>query len=125
MNKILILIAASLVLTGCFSPYDRCMRRAGNEVTSIKASLATAEENLARGYAIHQTEVTYTYESTCLDENKNPYSCEKTAYKTEETPVAIDADLERSKVEELKASLAAAEARYSDSIKACQGLKGS
>jgi hypothetical protein len=125
MKKSILVLLGAFFVAGCASEYDQCVSRAYSDVRSIQAGIATSEGNLSRGYAIHVSQEPYTEFETCYDSSNNPYSCPKTYYRTVETPVAIDASLEKSNLSRLKARLQPAERLYRREVKSCEGLEGS
>jgi len=124
MQRGLLASLGFVALAGCLSPYDQCVSKAGAEVRQIQAGIDTANENLARGYAVHSTEEPFVVVETCFAQNVAPYPCTEVVYRTVETPVAIDAGLEKEKLAALKARLKAAQRRFRTKLKACEGLDG-
>jgi hypothetical protein len=119
-----IAISFVLVLAGCASDYQRCLNRVGAELSSLQDGIAVVEGNLNRGYAVFRTQVPYTVEKTCVNGTVT-YSCPETAYRTQETPVAIDVGLERTKLSNLRSQLKTAQRRYNANVTSCEGLDDS
>ena len=97
-------LAATLVLTACATPKQKCVSDATQQLRSVESALATAQGNISRGYALHSQSVPYTVNHTCYRQYPNtrtviPYSCPSTYYRTQTTPVAIDVAEERRKAE--------------------------
>lgn len=101
--KLLPLIAAAALLSACATPREQCISGATEQYRSVETAMATAQGNIARGYALHTQTVPYTVTSTCYrnDPYRNlvlPYPCPSTQYRTQTTPVAIDVSEERRKL---------------------------
>lgn len=118
-------LAVAVIVSGCASEYEQCVGKAYSEVRSIQTSITSIEENLARGYAIHVSEEPYVQMITCYNNKNEAFFCPETFYRTVENPVAIDAQLERSKLASLKARLGPAQRKYQSEVKSCEGLDGS
>lgn len=99
----LIKVASLGLLAACATPREQCIAGATQDYRSVEAAIATAQGNIARGYALHTQTVPYTVPSTCYrnDPYRNiviPYPCPTTQYRTQTTPVAIDVSEERRKL---------------------------
>ena len=96
-------ISAAGLLSACATPKEQCISNATQQYRSIQSALMTANGNINRGYAVHEQSVPYTVEGTCYRNDPAtfaviPYSCPSTAYRTQTTPVSINAAEERSKI---------------------------
>lgn len=120
MYKALPLIAALLTLTACATPQERCISSARSEQNGITRQINKIETNIARGYAIHEQTVPYTFIATCLDEASVEYSCEKNGTRIEETPVTIDIAEERRKLIPLQRRLASIRASTAADVAQCR-----
>ena len=99
----LTIIGSLGLLAACATPREQCIAGATQDYRSVETAMATAQDNIARGYALHTQTVPYTVTSTCYrnDPYRNivlPYPCPSTQYRTQTTPVAIDVSEERRKL---------------------------
>ncbi|MAN99433.1 hypothetical protein [uncultured Roseovarius sp.] len=99
----LTIIGSLGLLAACATPREQCIAGATQDYRSVETAMATAQGNIARGYALHTQTVPYTVTSTCYrnDPSRNivlPYPCPSTQYRTQTTPVAIDVSEERRKL---------------------------
>lgn len=99
----LTIIGSLGLLAACATPREQCIAGATRDYRSVENAIATAQGNIARGYALHTQTVPYTVTSICYrnDPYRNivlPYPCPYTQYRTQTTPVAIDVSEERRKL---------------------------
>ena len=107
-----------LLLAACATPLERCVNQATRELRTVEALIAETEANIARGYAIEEERVPYSYFTWCArdDDDEDGLGmvwCRQTAFRVREKPVAIDMAAERRKLaglEEKRQELAAAAA---------------
>lgn len=109
-------------LTACATPLEQCISAANQNVRAINAGIATAEGNISRGYAIHENTEQYISYGTCYNSLGQPYVCPETAYRTVETPVAIDVAEQRKRRDELRKLLPEAEERARRATAQCYQL---
>ena len=121
MNKVAIILAGTLFLSACATPYEICVSDASQEYRTLTAAITEARGNIDRGYAVHSQQVTYTYVGLCYTDGSS-YPCPMTGYRTEETPVAIDVAEERLKLKRLTNRLPAVRERQQTEINACAPL---
>lgn len=69
--KFLPLIAAAATLSACATPREQCISRANADYRNVETAIATAQGNIARGYALHTQTVPYMVTSTCY--RNDPY----------------------------------------------------
>jgi hypothetical protein len=120
----LILVVSLGFLTACATPREQCIAGATQEYRNVEAAIATAQGNIARGYALHTQTVPYTVTSTCYrnDPYRNlvlPYPCPSTQYRTQTTPVAIDVPEERRKLADYQKILPQLKARAQVQVQQC------
>ncbi len=113
-------LVALLGLAACSTPQQSCIRDASANYRSMLSQISTAEQNIARGYAVHTQEVPYTYADTCYTRTGEPYSCEQTAFRTQETPVSIDVRAEQDKLNALRARLPGVKAATDEAVAQCR-----
>lgn len=118
-----LLLAAALA--GCATPRQSCIYRATGDYRAAQEKIETIEENLERGYALHREQEPYFAGRTCYYRHPAtlevlPYSCSSTYWRTRTTPVAIDADLEKEKLQRLRRELPALQARAAAGTRQCQ-----
>lgn len=123
MKKMLTAMGSVLALAGCatVSDYEKCVDDATKDYEALTGAISITEANLARGYAVHRSSQPYTYAGTCYDyQYQVSYSCPKNGYMTVSEPVAIDADLERQKLDMLRRQLNDSTRRANQGVAACQ-----
>ncbi|SEW04019.1 hypothetical protein SAMN05444851_1030 [Aliiroseovarius sediminilitoris] len=113
-------LALLLGLSACATPQQRCIAGATADYRTLQTQIKTAESNIARGYALHRQSIPITNTRVCYDGNKNPYTCQRTAFRQIETPVSIDIDNEKAKLAGLKAKLATAQRKAVAGTKVCR-----
>ncbi len=113
-------LVALLGLAACSTPQQSCIQDASANYFTLQAQISTAEQNIARGYAVHVQEVPYTFIDTCYTKTGDPYSCEQTAFRTQETPVSIDVRAEQDKLNALRARLPGVKAATDAAVAQCR-----
>lgn len=91
-----------LMVAACSTPLERCVDHATSEYDAHLAAISEAKGNIRRGYALHRETVPYTYPGRCHSKTLGTYTCPKTGYRTQETPVAIDVRQEKLKLAQLE-----------------------
>ncbi len=120
MNKWIILACVG-TLTACATPKEKCDAEVTQNMVGLQQAIALAEANLARGYAVEtNVEPRFRY-GFCLG-GDNIRGCYKTDYRKTETPVAIDLNEERRKLDSAKARLAKEQARANAGLAQCAKL---
>ena len=114
---------ACLPLIACATPQERCQRSATAALRAQREHIAVTRRTIDRGYAIHRQTVPYTYQGTCYHDEIS-YSCPRTGYRTEETPVAVDISEERRKLARLTADLADLDAQAQTVLQHCAYVGG-
>ena len=119
MRKTLTILAL-LTLAACVTPQESCISQVYGPSRALQAQIATAEGNIARGYAIHSQNVPYTYVGTCFNDEGAPYDCQMNGTRVRESPVSIDLTEERRKLARLKRDLATAQAGLAAQVAQCR-----
>ena len=102
MYKLLVVgVTASLILSGCATPREMCISQSMSEYRQALNSRSEIQSNVSRGYAVHSQQIPYQYTGQCQDEYLNYYSCSKTGYRAQETPVSIDMEREEKNLQRL------------------------
>ena len=101
-KSIAVLLLVS-VLASCSTPREQCIGAAQAEYVAVARMISETRQTIARGYALHRERVPYRVHEICFRRDpytKHPisYSCSKTAYRTQTTPVAVDIGEERRKL---------------------------
>lgn len=114
-----------LILAGCGTPQERCIRNATEEVRTLDLLIAEAQANLARGYGYEQEQVVrYSYGHCGYFHGHgghlHPRRCFEPYYDTVSRPVAIDPEVETRKLAGLKSRRAALAARAAAELAACR-----
>ncbi|KEJ89955.1 hypothetical protein [Sulfitobacter donghicola] len=117
--------ALALLLAGCGTPYEQCVRQVSKESRVLKSAIAESRLRISRGYAIHRQTVSYRVPSICHRHDHKmhrpaPYPCGRTEYTTIETPVPIDVAAERRKLASYQKQLVQAEAATKRGIRQCE-----
>lgn len=104
-----LIIPALLGLAACSTPRESCIYDANSQLRSLESRIATAEGNIARGFAVFESTERVTVEATCTEEladgTLRNYDCDRTETVTRSEPVAIDVAEERRKLASLRAQL--------------------
>jgi len=116
----LLLPLSLLALGACTTPQQSCINQARGELSALMHEISTTQGNITRGYAIHESSVSYTYTGVCHDFDGNDYACEKTDTRIEETPVAISIAEERRKLAALKSREARVRAQAEAAAAQCR-----
>lgn len=110
-RNILLALMPVLVVAGCGTPQEQCIRRNTDEYRTVSTLLAEVEGNLARGYAWDERTVSRTEWDDCpyviRDKNGNSRivnrSCMREVSDTERYRVPIDPAAETRKRDNLAA----------------------
>ena len=110
-RNILLALMPVLVVAGCGTPQEQCIRRNTDEYRTVSNLLAEVEGNLARGYAWEERTVSRTEWDDCpyviRDKNGNSRivnrSCMREVSDTERYRVPIDPAAETRKRDNLAA----------------------
>lgn len=110
-RNILLALMPVLVVAGCGTPQEQCIRRNTDEYRTVSTLLAEVEGNLARGYAWDERTVSRTEWDDCpyviRDKNGNSRivnrSCMREVSDTERYRVPIDPVAETRKRDNLAA----------------------
>lgn len=99
------LLLPALLLAACATPRDACINSATREVRVLDGLIAETRANIARGFAIEETEEVRTVRRSCEGTNDDgstfTFPCEDIRTRTVREPVAIDLNAERAKLESL------------------------
>lgn len=112
-------VTLALTIVACTSPRDQCIIDTTRTYTVLTSAIYKTELNISRGYAIHKQSVPYTYSGSCYNGYYN-YSCPKTSYRTQETPVAVNVDEERRRLKSLYKRLPGVKALAEKGIAQCK-----
>lgn len=102
----LLLLSPLLILAACTTPRESCVSDASREIRTINNLISKTRGNLSRGYAIERRQEVRTVRSQCQGTNDDgstfTFRCDKTRTVTRRSPVAIDLNGERAKLESLE-----------------------
>ena len=101
-KRIAVLMLVS-VLASCSTPREQCIDAARADYVTVARTISETRQTIARGYALHRERVPYRVHDICYGYDRHaryatPYSCFRTAYRTQTTPVAVDIAEERKKL---------------------------
>lgn len=115
-----------IALTACATPQESCISDAQRHISRLNGQIATAEGNIARGYALATVQdtqiITVACEGTNSDGTTFTFPCQETEYVNRQEPVAIDVSEERIKLEQLRRQRDAASAELNTVIQQCVQL---
>jgi hypothetical protein len=123
----LVALTLAALVAACATPQQQCVSAATKELAALQKAIATAEGNIARGYAIHRQTISRQVADICYRSDPDtgerlPYSCIDTEFETIETPVPIDVRAEQEKLAGYRAALPPLEARSSAAVAQCRAL---
>ena len=121
MNRFLAL-SLFAALAACSSPRQECIAAASEDLKVVQSLIADTEETLARGYAIQTETRSVLYTDFCLGTgigNGGFQFCNRTQPVTSETPVAVDLNEERRKLQSLKRKEAELQVRTARDLRRC------
>lgn len=108
-----IVIPALLVLTGCATPYERCINMATRDMQVVDRLIAESRATLSRGYALESQIIYRTDFEDCTPRatidypNPRPRMCLVDVPQTVTRPKAVDLAAEQVKLAGLEAKSAA------------------
>ena len=125
-RRAILALPALALLAACGTPQDRCISAVTRDQKVIDGLIAETEGNIARGYAIEETQRTQTTVEICSGFGDDPIDavfCQVSRPTVERKAVAIDTKAERSKLASLRqkraeltratpAAIAQCQARY-------------
>jgi len=114
-------LLACLCLAACATPQERCVASATRDLTTVNALIAETEATIARGYALRREVGTTSRLSFCFEggDNVGFRYCRKERLETRERPVAVDLQLERRKLNSLRAKRTELELVSQRQVAAC------
>lgn len=119
--KNLLLLVPILFISACATPREQCIADASYRYNVLVSAISKTEQNIARGYAIHEQSVPYTYPGVCYYGTVT-YSCPKTGYRIQETPVAVNVNEERRTLAALKSRFSKEKSLAQSGIAQCQAI---
>ena len=112
------------LLSGCLSQQESCIVQARSELNTINRLIATAEGNVARGFALTTVTELRERNTFCTGTNEDgstfTFPCTETETVEREVPVAIDIAEERRKLAQLRERRAALEPQVAARVAQCQ-----
>lgn len=123
-----LLALCGLALSGCATPYERCLAPIAEDLSTLQVLIAETETGLARGY-VYRTEprpvtVGINYCVGGYGSNTGLSLCNDGWNDVVQVPVAIDSVTERRKLEELRAREAKLQAALPEAQRACAARYG-
>ena len=112
-----------VTLAACATPREQCIGSVTKDLRVLNSLIAETEANLARGYAIEQTQDVRVLRRTCTGRNEDGsefrFPCDETETFTKERPVAIDLNAERAKLQSLLERQSQTKAASDQAVLAC------
>ena len=124
------LILLLLPLAACATPQQQCQNNATRDLRVLDDLIAETRLNVSRGYAIEEEVVPRVGITTCFGNGfyGSGYGgvsfCSGTSTSVRRTPVAIDIEAERRKLDGLEQSRVAAAGRAQSALANCQAQFG-
>ena len=124
------LILFLLPLAACATPQQQCRNEATRDLRVLDDLIVETRTNISRGYAIEEEIVPRIGITTCFGNrfDGDGYGglsfCSGTSTSVRKTPVAIDIEAERRKLDGLEQSRAAAAGRAQSALATCQAQFG-
>jgi len=103
-------LALIVLIAGCASPRDLCLRQANQDVRDIQRELDERRGNVQRGYRIERIEVPQLLRMMCPGPGGVAVPCQRWSTVTEEVHYPINRDLERERIALLERQLTREEA---------------
>ncbi|WP_424944219.1 hypothetical protein [Aliiroseovarius crassostreae] len=119
MFRSVIPVLTLLLVTACATPQQKCISQASLKMRKAERQAAKIEKDLARGYALHRQTVLVPTVEICTDAKGKSYHCVDHDHRTIQTPVAIDADLEKSKLAALRKLIKSERPKVEAATKSC------
>lgn len=115
---------AVLLLSACLDPQQACLDRADRDLRVVRNLIDDTEATLARGYAIRSETRIVNYNTFCLGHhgrhNTGAVFCDRTRVVTSRTPIAVDLNVERRKLESLKRKEQELQAKTQSALASCE-----
>lgn len=120
-----LIFSGLLGLAACASPQEQCASRASADYNGLQAAIATAEANIARGFALEQevradsrlTFCTGTRFGTRVSTGLS--ACRETRLREVARPVPLDVEAEKKKLASMQALLPVAREKRDRALAAC------
>jgi hypothetical protein len=106
-------------MAACATPRQQCETKASADLTDLDRTIATAQANVDRGYAIRHQRTPQLVFAICHDAERLHYQCFATVFYEKETPVSIDVAAEQAKIKALKSRRASVSAQAEAATTQC------
>lgn len=121
MHKTGLLLAFGLVvLAGCATPLDQCLRAANRDVLEIQRELDIRRGNVQRGTRIERIVMPELQMTVCPGPMGQPVPCQRWVQETHEVFYPINRDLERERIALLERQLTRAEVAAAQAAAQCR-----
>ncbi|MFV0246001.1 MAG: hypothetical protein ACK5IB_13415 [Qingshengfaniella sp.] len=116
----LICFGLLLVVTGCATAQDRCLRPVTRDIANVQELITETEENIRRGYAYRLEPSPFQWGiGYCTGYSRNLRFCGDSTTDYVRVPEAIDMEAERRKLAELRQREASLQAALPNAQAAC------
>ncbi|MEP5762069.1 MAG: hypothetical protein ABJ327_22715 [Litoreibacter sp.] len=112
-----------VALAACASPQQRCVDGASKDLNIVQALISDTEATIARGYAIQTTERQLIYTDFCIGHGRRSVGvtwCNRSQPVIEKTPIAVDLDAERRKLNDLRVKEAELRSSTASEVQRCE-----
>lgn len=99
--RTLLPVASLVLLTACIDEYEQCVRNSSKDLNVVNNLIFATQTILDRGYDFETLVSTEVQEVTCLTDEGIPATCLVEVGTTYQSPVAVDLDAERRKLDQL------------------------
>ncbi len=117
------IILPLVALTACATPREECIRDVTRDARIISSLIREVEGNIARGYALEESQEVRTRTRFCSDRHSDGstfrYPCNEVDTFTVTQPVAIDLRAEEAKLASLRERLAVVQPAADQGVAQC------
>jgi len=109
MLRPFIALSAVSILAACATPQERCIATANRDVVTLDSLIAQSEANVTRGFAVEtrlEPGMSLQFCAGNRGDNLDFLLCQMNEPREKTVPVAIDLDLEKRKLAQMKAKRA-------------------
>lgn len=114
------MVLGLVVLAGCASPLEQCLRQANQDVLEIQRELDIRRGNVQRGTRIERVIMPEMQMAFCPGPQGRMVPCQRWVQETQEIHHPINRELERERIALLESQLARAEASASQASTQCR-----
>lgn len=109
-----------VLLSGCATPLEQCLRQANRDVLEIQRELDIRRGNVQRGTRIERVIMPELQMSFCAGPGGQPVPCQRWVQETQEFHHPINRELERERIALLERQMVRAEAAAAQASAQCR-----